>query len=260
MDEVLYERRGAGGWLRLNRPEEMNSLTPAMISRLAQHIDSARVDSEVRALVITGSGRAFCAGGDLKAVRELAEMDPPRGQQFLIDFAAVLDSLQNLPKPVIAAVNGLTVAGGLELVLACDLVVAGDSTLIGDAHSNYGLIPGGGGSIRLPRRVGRSMAAWLFFTGRTLPARDLVDCGLVNVVSADDELTATVDDVVASVAAKSPLGLARMKRLLNDGLDLPLSTGVRLELLTSEAHAMSYDMAEGLAAFEQKRAPRFLGR
>jgi enoyl-CoA hydratase len=260
MDEVICERRGAGGWLRLNRPESMNTITPAMVGALAAYIDGVRVDDEVRALVITGSGRAFCAGGDLRAARELAEMNPPGGQQFLIDFAAVLNSLQEFPKPVIAAVNGLTMAGGLELVLACDLVVAVDSAPIGDGHSNYGLIPGGGGSIRLPRRVGRSMAAWMLFTGRTLPARDLVACGLVNVVTEDNGLTATVDDVVASIATKSALSLARMKRLMNDGLDQPLSTGIRMELLASEAHAMSYDMAEGLAAFEEKRPPHFLGR
>jgi len=187
-------------------------------------------------------------------------MEPPGGQQFLADFGAVLNSLQEFPQPVIAAVNGLTMAGGLELVLACDLVVAVASAPIGDGHSNYGLIPGGGGSIRLPRRVGRSMAAWLFFTGRTVPARDLVAWGLVNVVTEGDELTATVDDVVASIATKSALGLARMKRLMNDGLDQPSSAGIRMELLASEAHAMSYDMAEGLAAFEAKRPPRFLGR
>jgi enoyl-CoA hydratase len=260
MDEVLCERRGAGAWLRLNRPESMNTITPAMTGALADHLDRVRVDTEIRALVITGSGRAFCAGGDLTAARALAEMEPPGGQQFLADFGAVLNSLQEFPKPVIAAVNGLTMAGGLELVLACDLVVAVASAPIGDGHANYGLIPGGGGSIRLPRRVGRSMAAWLFFTGRTLPARDLVACGLVNVVTESDELTATVDEVVASIATKSALGLARMKRLMNDGLDQPSSAGIRTELLASEAHAMSYDMAEGLAAFEAKRPPRFLGR
>jgi enoyl-CoA hydratase len=260
MDEVLCERRGAGAWLRLNRPESMNTITPAMTGALADHLDRVRDDTEVRALVITGIGRAFCAGGDLTAARALTEMEPPGGQQFLADFGAVLNSLQEFPKPVIAAVNGLTMAGGLELVLACDLVVAVASAPIGDGHANYGLIPGGGGSIRLPRRVGRSMAAWLLFTGGTLPARDLVACGLVNVVTESDELTATVDKVVASIATKSALGLARMKRLMIDGLDQPLSAGVRMELLASEAHAMSYDMAEGLAAFEAKRPPRFLGR
>jgi enoyl-CoA hydratase len=259
MDEVLYERRDAAGWLCLNRPDSLNSLNPAMVGALGQCIEHARVDDDVRVLVITGSGRAFCAGSDLRAVRELSEGDPAGRHRFLLDFGRVLDSLQDFPKPVIAAVNGMAMAGGLEIVLCCDLVVAVDTAAIGDAHSNYGLIPGGGASIRLPRRVGRSMAAWLLFTGRTLPPSDLVQCGLVNVVTPIDELTATVDELVASIAAKSPLGLSRIKRLMNDGLDQPLSTGIRLELLASEAHAMSHDMAEGLAAFEEKRTPKFLG-
>jgi enoyl-CoA hydratase/carnithine racemase len=260
MNEVVYEHRGAAAWIRLNRPSALNSLNGPMVGALREAIEQARIDDSVRALVVTGNGRAFCAGGDLKAVRELADTDPRGNQGFLLDVGGVLNSLESFPKPVIAAVNGLAMAGGLEIVLSCDLVVAVDTAPIGDAHSNYGLIPGGGASIRLPRRVGRSMASFLLFTGKALPAAQLVDCGLVNMAVPGDQLTATVDGLVASIAAKSPLGLARIKQLIMDGSDQPLPTGLRLELLASEAHAKSHDMAEGLAAFEEKRTPVFKGR
>lgn len=259
MNEVVYEHRGAAAWIRLNRPEALNSLNDAMVRGLEESIERARADDHVRALVVTGNGRAFCAGGDLKAIRELADTDPRGSQGFLLDVGRALESLERFPKPVIAAVNGLAMAGGLEIVLSCDLVVAVETAPMGDAHSNYGLIPGGGASIRLPRRVGRSVASFLLFTGKSLPATQLVACGLVNLAVPQDLLTATVDELVESIAAKSPLGLARIKQLVNDGLDQPLPTGLRLELLASETHARSHDMAEGLAAFEEKRTPVFKG-
>ena len=259
MSEIVYERRGAAAWIRLNRPDALNSLYDTLVRALAESMGRARADVDVRAVVLTGTGRAFCAGGDLKAIRELADTDTRGSQGFLLDVGRVLESLERFPKPVIAAVNGLAMAGGLEIVLSCDLVVAVDTAPMGDAHSNYGLIPGGGASIRLPRRVGRSVASFLLFTGKALPAGQLVASGLVNMAVPEDQLTATVDELVESIAAKSPLGLARIKQLINDGLDQPLPTGLRLELLASEAHAKSYDMAEGLAAFAAKRAPVFKG-
>jgi enoyl-CoA hydratase len=260
MNEAVYEYSDAAAWIRLNRPEALNSLNGSMVQALEESIERARADDRVRALVLTGNGRAFCAGGDLKAIRHLADTDPRGSQGFLLDVGRILDSLERFPKPVIAAVNGLAMAGGLEIVLCCDLVIAVDTALMGDAHSNYGLIPGGGASIRLPRRVGKSVASLLLFTGKALPAAQLVTCGLVNIAVAEDQLRATVDELVASIAAKSPLGLARIKQLINDGLEQPLDTGLRLELLASENHGKSHDMAEGLAAFQEKRTPVFKGR
>jgi enoyl-CoA hydratase len=260
MSGAVYEQHGAAAWIRLDRPDSLNSLNGPMVRTLHESIERARTDDAVRALVITGSGRAFCAGGDLKAIREMADTDPRGNQGFLLDVGSVLESLERFPKPVIAAVNGLAMAGGLEIVLSCDLVVAAEDAPIGDAHSNYGLIPGGGASIRLPRRVGKSMASFLLFTGKTLPAAELVACGLVNMAVPKDQLTATVDELVESISAKSPLGLARIKQLINDGLDQPLPIGLRSELLASEAHTKSADMAEGLAAFAEKRTPIFTGR
>lgn len=160
---------------------------------------------------------------------------------------------------MIAAVNGIAVAGGLELILCCDLVYAAETAQLGDGHANYGLLPGGGGSIRLPRRIGKSRANELLFTGGLVAAQTLVGPGLINKVVPASQLVGEVGQVVEQIAAKSKLGLGRMKRLVSDGLEQPVSTGLRLELLAGVAHANSYDMREGLAAFAGKRSPRFRG-
>jgi enoyl-CoA hydratase len=168
--------------------------------------------------------------------------------------------LETFPRPVIAAVNGLALAGGLELVLCCDLVIAARSARIGDAHANFGLLPGGGSSVRLPRKIGLTRAKYLLYTGEFVPAADLVAWGLVNEVVDDSDLTAASDRLVAKLAVKSSLVLRRMKALVADGLEQPLDIALRGELLASEVHAFSHDMKEGLSAFEEKRKPVFLGR
>lgn len=261
MGDVVYEVRDGAGWIRIDRPAAMNALSPQVVAEFAAALDEARRDEQVRALVITGTGRAFCAGADLKAVREMSGDDPAANTQaFLAEAAKVFNGVEAFPRPVIAAVNGLALAGGLELVLCCDLVIAAESAKLGDAHANYGLLPGGGSSIRLPRKIGRNRANYLLFTGEFLPAADFVAMGLVNRVVPDDQLEAAVEELVGVLAAKSPAGLRRMKQLVADGLEQPVASGLRLELLASEAHAHSADMAEGLAAFEEKRAPRFTDR
>lgn len=256
---VIHEGHQGAMWIRLNRPEAMNSLTPDVLAGIAGALDEAQSRSDVMAVVLTGTGRAFCAGADLKFARgEFA--GPQEARRFLQDVLATMDRLASFPKPVIAALNGITLAGGLELVLCCDLVIAARSVQIGDAHANYGLLPGGGGSVRLPRVIGATRAKYLMFTGNFASAEEMALAGLVNKVADDDRLLDEVQTVVDSIATKSPLGLRRMKALVDDGLQQPVDTALRLELLASEAHASSEDLREGLAAFYEKRAPRFIGR
>ena len=245
-------------WIRLNRPEAMNSLTPEVLSGIDQALSDAEGNQDVRAVVLTGTGRAFCAGADLKDVRSQSGSDGPR--LFLDSVLATMNRLDSFPKPVIAALNGLALAGGLELVLCCDLVLAARGAKIGDAHANYGLLPGGGGSVRLPRVIGPTRAKYLLFTGEFLSADELVEAGLVNQVVDPDELEAATQALVDKIASKSPLGLRRMKALVDDGLQQPVETALRLELLASEVHSHSADQREGLLAFEEKRAPRFIGQ
>jgi enoyl-CoA hydratase len=257
---VVVERRAAAAWLRINRPEAMNSLNVDVVDGLQQGLDSAEADDEVRCVVLTGTGRAFCAGADLKFVRNAGEELGDGQSRFLELVGALLNRIESFPKPVIAAVNGLALAGGLETVLCCDLVIAAQSARLGDAHANYGLLPGGGASVRLPRKIGPTRAKHLMFTGDFVPASELLQSGLVNQVVPDGELDAVVAALVDKLAARSPLGLRRMKQLVNDALEQPISTGLRLELLASALHQHSHDMNEGLRAFQEKRPPAFTGR
>jgi enoyl-CoA hydratase/carnithine racemase len=258
-ESVLVEVRANALWITLNRPMALNSITPDMVAGITAALARAD-DPEIKAVVLIGTGRAFCAGADLKYVKSTTQGGEAAVARFLDTVLDMMAQLEACPRPVIAAVNGLALAGGLELVLCCDLVVAARSAKIGDAHANFGLLPGGGSSVRLPRKIGPTRAKYLLFTGDFVPADDLVACGLINEVVDDGELTVAVERLVAKLASKSSLVLRRMKALVSDGLEQPKDIALRLELLVSEVHAHSHDMKEGLAAFEQKRKPKFIGR
>ncbi len=258
---IKYEIRNGAAWITLDRPDALNAVSLELLDELDHAMDAAEADPQIRVFVVTGTGRAFCAGADLKRVRDATVGRETGGMDsFLSRFMAVCVRLEQLPMPVVAAVNGLALAGGLELVLCCDLVVAAESAKLGDAHANYGLVPGAGGSVRLPRKIGQTRASYLMFTAEFVPAADLVDAGLVNFVVPDSELVAAVDGLVAKMANKSPLGLARMKRLVLDGLEMPKHEALRAEILTNNLHSKSEDMQEGLTAFKEKRAPNYTGR
>jgi enoyl-CoA hydratase len=246
--------------IRLNRPDAMNALTPKVVSRITELLRANASNPEIKAVVLTGAGAAFCAGADLKVVRGQTAASAKTLSDFLVSVSTMMAELEAFPCPVIAAVNGIAVAGGLELVLCCDLVVAARSARFGDAHANFGLLPGGGASVRLPRKIGVTRAKYLFYTGDFLPAEDLVATGLVNQVVEDSELEEATNRIVAKLAKKSPLALRRMKALVDDGLEQPQTVALRAELLASEVHSHSFDMKEGLAAFEEKRMPQFVGR
>jgi enoyl-CoA hydratase/carnithine racemase len=252
---LVWERRGAAAWITLNRSAALNAISPAMLRELDAALTRATGEPGLAALVLAGRGRAFCAGADLKAIQETGDF-----HGFLGEALDTFERLEQFPLPVIAAVNGMALAGGLELVLCCDLVIAAESARFGDAHANYGLVPGGGSSVRLPRKIGPTRAKYLIFTGAMVGAREMQAAGLVNEVVPDAELEPAVARLVTTLATKSPLGLSRMKTLVDDGLDQPKATALRHEIQVAELHASSEDMREGLAAFAAKRPPRFTGR
>lgn len=252
-----YEVRGATAWVTLSRPEAMNALNRETLDALLRGVEAARGDPAVRVLVLTGEGKAFCAGADLKA---LAARDPAGGEDFIDHAVRVYAAVRSFPKPAIAAVNGLAMAGGLELVMCCDLVIAADVAKLGDAHANFGVFPGAGGAAVLARKVPLNVAKYLLFTGDALPVTELERHGLVNQVVPAAELQARVQALAEKIATKSPLGLARMKRVADRALDGTQEDALRHELLEFRAHERSHDMREGLAAFAEKRAPRFEGR
>ncbi|QUN32767.1 enoyl-CoA hydratase/isomerase family protein (plasmid) [Cupriavidus sp. KK10] len=252
----LHELRGTVGWLTLDRPAAMNSLSCELMRGLDAQLRQWRDDPAVRVVVLTGSGRAFCAGADLKEVSAPAAA----GEADFIDVATgFFATLRAFPKPVIAAVNGLAVAGGLELVLACDLVVAAESARLGDAHANFGVFPGAGGAAVLPRKLPVNVARFLLFTGRTFTAAQMERHGLVNEVVPDSELAAHAQALAEELATRSPLVLARMKQVAAEAADKPVADALRHELLAFRTHQRSYDMQEGLRAFAEKRAPGFKG-
>jgi enoyl-CoA hydratase/carnithine racemase len=256
--EELQRQQGDGVlWLKLNRPQALNSLTLSLVNALTTAITDAQSDSAARVIVLTGEGRAFCAGADLK---DPARSRPESGAEFVKAIGALTELIEACPLPVIAAINGIAVAGGLELVLACDLVIAAESARLGDAHSNYALFPGAGATVRLPRKVGLNNGKLLMFTGDMYPASEWKAFGLVNMVVADDSFISAVEALAKKLATKSPLVLGRMKQALNDSLDQPLSIGLRYERALSNLHHFSADRVEGLAAFKEKRAPKFQGK
>ena len=256
---IDFTLRGPTAWITLNRPADMNALNRAMLDALETALQDAETNDEIRVLVLTGAGRAFCAGGDLKEVLNGAGAEP--GEADFLDRAeAVFNRLRRFPKPTIAAVNGLALAGGLELTLACDLVVAAESAKLGDAHANFGVFPGAGGAAVLARKLPLNVAKYLLFTGEALPADELRTWGLVNDVVPDGQLHDTVERLAARLAEKSPLVLTRMKRVANESSDKTLDDALRQELSELRRHMRSYDIQEGLRAFSEKRKPQFRGR
>jgi enoyl-CoA hydratase/carnithine racemase len=252
---VGYELRGPAAWLRLQRPEQMNSINPDVLEGLAEGLARAQSDG-ARAVVITGSEDVFCAGADLKHV--LRGLDDVSAIEALLqDAEQLMRAIERHPTPVIAAVNGSAIAGGFELVLACDLVVASEDATLADGHIKYGLFPGGGSTARLPRIVGPSRAKHLLFTGRTATAAEMRELGVVNEVVPGGQLEAAVTDLCDRIARGSGAALQRMKRVVSEGLDLPLEEALELELEVAKEHLRSADVAEGLAAFSEGRAPRF---
>jgi enoyl-CoA hydratase len=252
---VGYELRGRAAWLRLQRPEKMNAIDPAVITGLRGGLARARRDA-TSTVVITGSGGVFCAGADLEHIlRRLA--DRSAIGELLADAEELMREIERHPTPVIAAVNGAAIAGGFEIVLACDLVVAAEDALLSDGHAKYGLFPGGGSTARLPRIVGPSRAKHLLFTGRAATASEMRELGVINEVVEAELLESAVEELCERIARGSAAAVALMKRVVGEGLDLPLDEALALELGAAREHLNSADVAEGLAAFSEARKPQF---
>lgn len=253
---VVLERRGASAWLTLNRAQAMNALSFAMVDALLHQLQNLAQDDAVRVVILTGTGKAFCAGADLK---ELNQQHAPGEADILDRITELLETVRAFPKPVIAAVNGLALAGGMELMLCCDLIYAAASARIGDAHVNYGIVPGGGGAALLPRILPLPIAKYLLFTGEFLPAQFFAQHGLVNEVVADEQLVDTVMAVAELISRKSPLAIRRSKRIANETLDKSAADALRDERLAARDQFRSHDFREGINAFLEKRTPHFKG-
>jgi enoyl-CoA hydratase len=255
---LLLEHRGRVSWVYLNRPHALNAISYECMRELRGVWIELRDREETRVIVVSGKGRGFCAGADLTDAPSPEELPGPQAP-FLEEGAKMEEVLLSLPKPVIAAVNGVCCGGGLELAMMCDFIVAAASARIGDAHANFGALPGGGATVRLPRIVGVNWARYLMYSGDLFPAAEMAAIGLVNRVVEDSQLEGEVQALAEKIASKSPLGLRRMKMLINDGLDMPADLAMKMEKLVSAEHMRSNDAAEGGRAFKEKRKPEFHG-
>ncbi|ALM81594.1 enoyl-CoA hydratase/isomerase family protein [Bordetella sp. N] len=262
MDKALVrvERDEGVAWVTLDNPASMNALSAPMLEQLSRVVDGIHGDASVRCVVITGAGKAFCAGGDLLGFRAAVAEGSPHPLLDKLRYAQdVFDRIAALPMPVVGAVNGYAIAGGLELLLCCDLILAAESAKIGDGHARYGIIPGGGASARLPRKLSANRANYLLLTGELLPAKTLEDWGLVNRVVPDAELTAAAGTLARTICGHSPLGLRTIKDLLRNSTESSAAQATRAEIDAFADYANSRDFAEGLAAFAEKRQPKFSG-
>jgi enoyl-CoA hydratase/carnithine racemase len=245
---VEVTRRGAASWARLAAPERANACGPGEIERLHEWLAAAPAEEGVRALVLTGTGRAFCAGADVAAGAEVAG-DPEALLAYVRLGRDLVDALAAAPLPTIAAVNGVALAGGLELVLACDLAVASRAARLGDAHARYGIVPGWGSSARLPRLVGARAATRLLLTGVDVSADEALRLGLVNEVVEPDALEAAVDALVEQIAAVGPSTSARLLALARGSLELSRADALEAEWAALRDHVADPELRAGVARF-----------
>ncbi|MDP6173152.1 MAG: enoyl-CoA hydratase-related protein [Rhodospirillales bacterium] len=258
-DTIDLQRDGAVAVLTLDRPKSMNPLDWATVKELTQALAQLEKDETSRVVIITGRGQAFSAGGDLKAYMELYRR-PDEFRSFLDDFRALNAAIEASAIMVIAAINGFCVAGGLELMLACDIALAAREARIGDGHLNFGQLPGAGGSQRLIRAIGPAHARELIYSGRLMGGAEAREMGLVARAVPAEQLMETARDLAGQMLEKSPLGLAQAKTLLARGRDMDLTAAINMELELVHRYATtSHDAVEGLAAFAEKRKPDFKG-
>jgi enoyl-CoA hydratase/carnithine racemase len=240
-----------------NRAETLNAMNWDTLRALEAQLRRAAEDPDVRAVLITGRGRAFSAGGDIKGYVKL-QADPVAFPRFVDDFIRTLDLIRYMDKPVVALVNGITAAGGLELLLACDFAWMAESARIGDMHLNYAQIGGAGVMARLPRLIGPNRARELVFSGRLLSSEECLAWGLVNRVIPDDRLLTEGIEFARSVAAKSPNSVRNVKHVINRGLETDLEAALRQERERALIHCLTLpDSMEGINAFVEKRKPRW---
>ncbi len=256
-ENTLYEKREGIATITINRPK-VNALNKQAIQEISARLDDAEQDEEVKVVVITGAGdRAFCAGLDLNAVRGMHTIE---AMNFTVFGQRLTKKIEELRKPVIAAINGYALGGGLELAMSCDLRIASENAKLGQTELNVGLIPGWGGTQRLPRLVGRGIAKELIFTGKMIDAKTAKQLGLLSDVVPPDKLKSAVKDLANELMAKPSVGLQMTKQLINNSIEMDLTKGLLQEAEAFGVIVSTEDFNEGVAAFLEKRKPEYKGK
>ena len=257
-ESVLVAVDGGIATVTLNRPEVLNALNRDLVDRLAAALRAAEADPAVRCIVLTGSGKAFCAGGDLAFLSTLAEKVAFR--RFIKDTGQLAALIMGLEKPVVAMVNGVAAGAGFNLALACDIVIASRAARFAQSFAKVGLVPDCGGMYLLPRLVGPHKAKELMFTADLIDADTALALGLVNRLADPEALAAVTGEFAARLAAAAPIALSCMKKIIGRSLDLDLDAVLEYEADLQTICAATDDHREGVLAFQQKRPPLFKGQ
>jgi len=255
---TLYEKAEGIATITINRPEALNALNEETINEIQARLDDAEKDDSIKVIIITGAGdRAFSAGADLKMMKGAS---PVKGTELSRHGQHLCNHIESLRKPVIAAINGYALGGGIELAMACDIRIASENAQIGQPEINVGLIPGWGGTQRLPRYVGKGIAKEMIFTGRRIDARTAERLGLVNSVVPADQLKAKVKELALELAGKPPIAIRLSKTLVNNSTETHPEAGMWQEAEAFGLVASTEDFNEGVTAFLEKRKPQYKGK
>ncbi len=258
MSDVLVEKHGTTAWVTLNRPQALNALSLAVNIRLSELEAELEHDDEVRAIVITGAGeKCFCAGADLK---ERKGVPAGEASRFINAIGSAINDLGAMRKPTIALMNGSAYGGGLELAMACDFRIAVEGCELGLTEVRLGIMPGAGGTQRLPRLVGEARAKEMILLGRKIPVAKALEIGLVNQIVPRAQLRPAVEALLGELAGCAPLSVIHAKSAIERGYGLPLDQALVIEQQCYEVTLFSHDRDEGLAAFAEGRKPRYEGR
>ncbi|MCH7775400.1 MAG: enoyl-CoA hydratase/isomerase family protein [Gemmatimonadetes bacterium] len=257
-EEVVLKRiDGHVATLTINRPDKLNALNIETRSRMVQELDELAKNDDIRVVVITGAGdKAFIAGADISEFEGRSPVD----QYRVMTDSSVFLAVDRFPKPTIAAINGFCLGGGCELAMACDIRIASEKAKLGQPEINLGLLPGGGGTQRLPRLVGMGAALKLLYTGDFIRADEALRIGLVDEVVPAGDVAARAKELAEAIAAKSPVALRLIKQAVRTSMRTPLDEGLRQEVSLFALAFASEDMKEGVDAFLNKRKPTFIGR
>jgi enoyl-CoA hydratase/carnithine racemase len=258
LDNVLYEKRDAIAYVTVNRPKVLNALNTPTWKDLRTAFEDARDDTAIRGVILTGAGnKAFIAGADISELAQVAAFEAEQSSRFGQD---VLDLIEDLGKPVVAAVNGFALGGGCETAMACTIRIAVDTAKFGQPEVTLGLVPGGGGTQRLPRLVGKGRALQLILSGEMISAQEAYRIGLINEIVAPADLITRAEAILKKIASNAPIAIKFALEAANKGLETSQGEGLLLEASYFGLCAATEDKKEGTSAFLEKRAPRFHGR